>query len=150
MVCPSPHSPWLCAHCDCVCSSSGPDHLFRQEKEPQRQCAWFMEPGSSVTSDWLQLPHVELSHPNSPAGLSLPASGLTDILLLLGPRGPSPESLCLSLICREIVLLLPRADLIPSTPWRPAWALLPLSSSLYCVVHSHAYLPPNLQADCTW
>ena len=68
---PLPVVPGLPAHCGQIAlpwTSSRWGSV-----EPQRQClAWFIEPGSSVTSGWLQ-PSVKLSRSPQPCW-AIPAS----------------------------------------------------------------------------
>ena len=140
----------LIAHCDQIVLPRTTSHCLTEE--PQRQClAWFIEPGSSVTSDWLQ-PSVELSHPNSPAGPSLPASGLTDIPpLCLDLVVPLLESLCLSLHLSKLCCSCQGRAWFPPTPWRPTVGSLTSELiTLLCCSFSFHVFAPNLQADCTF
>lgn len=103
----------LIAHCDQIVLPRTSSHCLTEE--PQRQClAWFIEPGSSVTSGWLQ-PSVELSRSPQPCW-AIPASlrARWHPSSLLGPRGSSPGVPGHFSPSVEIVLLLPRASSIPS------------------------------------
>ena len=147
---PLPVVPGLPAHCGQIAVPRTSSRCLTEE--PQRQClAWFIEPGSSVTSGWLR-PLSSLASPHSPARPSLPASGLTDIPPpSLDLEVPLLESPCLSLHLLKLCCSCQRQARFPPPAWRPAvGALTSELITLLCSSSSFHIFAPNLQADCTF